>query len=58
MHKEQPFVGENSPRISLIGSTPRGIRQSALFDNNRRTAFAMRAAVPLITISVNTPSHF
>jgi alpha-L-arabinofuranosidase len=30
MDKDQPFVGEQSPRISLNGSTPRGIRQSAL----------------------------
>ncbi|HKV24017.1 MAG TPA: hypothetical protein VJN93_05440 [Candidatus Acidoferrum sp.] len=30
MDKDQPFVGEQSPLISLGGSTPRGIRQSGL----------------------------
>jgi len=30
MDKDQPFVGEQSPRISLDRSTPRGIRQSGL----------------------------
>jgi alpha-N-arabinofuranosidase len=30
MDKEHPFVGEQSPRIALDPSTPRGIRQSGL----------------------------
>jgi alpha-N-arabinofuranosidase len=30
MDKNQPFVGEDSPRIALDGATPRGIRQSGL----------------------------
>src|SRR5436305_9073530 len=30
MDKERPFVGDQSPRITLEGSTPRGIRQSGL----------------------------
>ena len=30
LDKEQPFVGEQSPRISLDGSAPRGIRQLGL----------------------------
>ena len=30
MDKNQPFVGEASPRIALDGATPRGIRQSGL----------------------------
>lgn len=30
MDKDQPFVGDQSPRIELDGATPRGIRQSGL----------------------------
>jgi len=30
MDKDEPFVGEQSPRISFDGSTPRGIQQSGL----------------------------
>ncbi|HEU5350858.1 MAG TPA: alpha-N-arabinofuranosidase [Terracidiphilus sp.] len=30
MDKDEPFVGAQSPRISLDGATPRGIRQSGL----------------------------
>ena len=30
MDEDQPFVGDQSPRISLDGSTPRGIRQAGL----------------------------
>lgn len=30
MDKEQPFVGDQSPRIELDGSTPHGIRQTGL----------------------------
>ena len=30
MDKNQPFVGDQSPRISLDGSTPRGIQQAGL----------------------------
>ncbi|MGB8479315.1 MAG: hypothetical protein WCE63_10795 [Acidobacteriaceae bacterium] len=30
MDKDPPFVGEQSPRIALDGSAPRGIRQSGL----------------------------
>src|SRR5437868_2065446 len=31
MDKDQPFVGDQSPRIELDSSTPHGIRQSGLF---------------------------
>ena len=30
MDKDQPFVGDQSPRIELDSSTPHGIRQSGL----------------------------
>ena len=30
MDKEHPFVGDQSPRITLDGATPHGIRQSGL----------------------------
>lgn len=30
MDKQKPFVGDQSPRIQLDGSTPRGIRQSGM----------------------------
>lgn len=30
MDKQEPFVGEQSPRIALDGATPRGIRQAGL----------------------------
>ena len=30
MDKDQPFVGEQSPRIALTGPAPRGIRQSGM----------------------------
>lgn len=30
MDKDQPFVGDQSPRVALDGSTPHGVRQSGL----------------------------
>ena len=48
MDKDHPFVGEQSPRIELDGSTPRGISQSgfALVKGKRYTGHIWLRATP------------
>jgi alpha-N-arabinofuranosidase len=55
MDKEQPFVGDQSPRIELDASTPHGIRQSgvALVKGKKYTGRIYLRATPGSDVKVS-----
>jgi alpha-L-arabinofuranosidase len=55
MDKDNPFVGEHSPRIELDSSTPRGIRQSglALVKGRRYTGHIVLRGTPGARVKVS-----
>jgi len=54
MDKDQPFVGEQSPRVSLDGATPHGFRQSGLsvVNGKRYVGYIWLKGTPGSTVKV------